>query len=122
MDDEDYIKCILPFWNSMLGDQIKSQRIADMIFDWVWGSGKHYPEIDIQDILVHTFGQHIAIDGNFGPATIQAINSVDQPGEYQAIIAKRFWYFDQIVLAHPSDKQWLQGWKNRVNQLIEFDK
>lgn len=122
MSDEDYRKCIAPYWNNVLGNDIKSQRIADMIFDWVWGSGKHYPEIDVQDILIHTFNQHISEDGNFGPATIASINSVDEQKEYDAIVAKRFWYFEQIVLKVPSQAKYLQGWKNRLNKLIAFDK
>src|ERR1035437_10952947 len=35
------------YWDKILGDQIKSQRIADMIVDWVWGAGIHYPEADV---------------------------------------------------------------------------
>jgi len=122
MSDEDYYKCIVPFWNSILGDQIKSQRIADIIFDWVWGSGKYYPEIYIQDILINSFNQHIKMDGDFGQETINSINTVNEQAEYEAIIVKRFWYFDHIVIAHPSQKKFLEGWKNRVKNLIAFSK
>ena len=109
------------FWDRILGDQIKSQRIADTIVDWVWGSGLHYPSADVQDILIHTFNQHIAEDGSFGPGTIASINAVDEQKEFDAIIAKRFWYLDQIVAAHPTNQKFLQGWKNRINHLIEFE-
>ena len=109
------------YWDQTLGDQITSQRIADIICDWVWGSGKHYPEVDVQDILIHTFGAHITADGNFGPHTIEAINSVDEQKLWDAIVEKRFWYLDQIVLAHPSQGIWLKGWKNRMNNLIAFE-
>src|ERR1017187_7977633 len=52
MSDEDWGAIFKKdYWDQMLGDQIQSQRIADIIVDWVWGSGKHYPEADIQDIL-----------------------------------------------------------------------
>lgn len=123
MSDEDWGAIFKPlFWDVMLGDGINSQRIADMIVDWVWGSGKHYPECDIQDILIHTFGQHITEDGNFGPATIAAINAVDEQKEYDAIVAKRFWYLDQIVKAHPTNQRFIKGWQNRMNNLIAFEK
>jgi len=109
------------YWDQILGDQINSQRIADLIVDWVWGSGKHYPEADIQDILIHTFGAHISEDGNFGNLTIAALNAAPEQGEWDAIVAKRFWYLDQIVLVNPKDQEFLQGWKNRMNNLIAFE-
>ena len=109
------------YWDQILGDLIISERIAAICVDWIWGSGKHYPEIDIQDILIHVFGQHITEDGNFGQHTIDAINGVDEQKLWDAIVAKRFWYLDQIVLAHPSQSIWLKGWQNRMNELIEFE-
>ena len=109
------------YWDLMLGDQIKSQRISDITVDWIWGSGKHYPEIDIQDIIVHTFNIHITEDGNFGPATIAAINATDEQKLWEAIVAKRFWYLDAIVAAHPTNGVFLKGWQNRMNHLITFE-
>jgi lysozyme family protein len=109
------------YWDAMLGDKIDSQRIADIIVDWVWGSGVHYPEIDIQDILIHAFADHIAEDGSFGPATVAAINDADEQKLWDAIVAKRFWYLDAITAAHPTNQRFLQGWKNRMNHLITFE-
>lgn len=109
------------YWDQMLGDQITSQRIADIIVDWVWGSGKHYPEADIQDILIHSFNQAIGEDGNFGPATIGALNSVDEQSLWDDIVAKRLWYLEQIVSVHPTNAKFLVGWKNRLNHLVEFE-
>ena len=110
------------FWDQILGDLIKSQRIADIIVDWVWGSGKHYPEADVQDILIHMFNEHISEDGNFGPATIAAINEVDEQKLWDAIVAKRFWFLDQCVVSHPTNAKFINGWKNRMNNLIVFEK
>src|ERR1017187_8999150 len=54
MSDDDWgIVFKSLYWDKMLGDQIDSQRIADVISDWCWGSGSHYPEIDLQAILIH---------------------------------------------------------------------
>lgn len=123
MNDEDWgVIFKKNYWNQMLGDQIHSQRIADIIVDWVWGSGKHYSEADVQDILIHAFDQHISEDGNFGPATINSINSVDEQKLWDEIIAKRLWFFNQCVISHPTNKKFLAGWKNRLNHLIEFEK
>jgi lysozyme family protein len=110
------------YWDMMLGDQIKSQRISDLLVDWIWGSGKHYPEADVQDILIHAFNQHLVEDGNFGAQTIASINSVDEQKLYDDIVAKRFWFFDQCVASHPTNERFLQGWRNRLNNLVAFDK
>jgi lysozyme family protein len=109
------------YWDKALGDQINSQRIANTIVDWVFNSGKYYPEADVQDILIHTFGAHIGEDGNFGPATIAAINQADEQKLYEDIIAKRLWFFDQCVLSHPTNAKFLTGWQNRIKHLQEFN-
>lgn len=33
--------CRLNFWNRWKADQIRSQSLANILVDWVWGSGKH---------------------------------------------------------------------------------
>ena len=122
MKDEDWETIFKTlYWDKILGDQINSQRIADAIVDWVWGSGQHYPECDVQDILIHAFEQHIGEDGVFGPATIKSMNSVDEEKLYQAIIVKRFWYLDQVVIAHPTNQRFINGWRNRMYNLIKFE-
>jgi lysozyme family protein len=123
MSDEDWGTIFKKeYWDKALADQIKSQRIANAIVDWVFNSGKYYPEADVQDILIHSFAQHIGEDGNFGPATIEAINNVDEETLYNDIISKRLWFFDQCVASHPTNAKFLQGWKNRITHLQEFNK
>lgn len=122
MSDEDWAVIFKKlYWDPIFGDQIHSQRIADVLVDWVWGSGKHYPELDVQDILIHAFNEHITEDGNFGPATIAAINEVDEQKLYDAIIAKRFDFFKGCVATHPTNARFLRGWNNRLNHLMVFE-
>lgn len=140
MSDQDWMVLFKqPFWDTILGDQIQSQRIADIIVDWVWGSGKHYPELDIQIILNNSFGQHLAEDGSFGNASVASINSANEQAEWDAIVAKRFSYLDDITnysvntykAANPNctqsdlilhtDLRFINGWKNRMNNLIAFE-
>ena len=128
------------FWDKILGDQINSQRIADVIADWVWGSGCYYPELDIQIILNHLFNQHLSEDGNFGQQSIASLNNADEETLYNDIIARRFQYLDDITTAnvnayeklHPNftpedlkkytDERFINGWKNRMNNLIAYEK
>jgi len=110
------------YWDVMFGDDIQSQRIANMIVDWVFNSGKFYPEAGVQDILIHSFGSHLVEDGNFGAQTVSAINTVNEETLYQDIIQKRLDFFDKCVASHPTNAKFLQGWKNRVANLVAFNK
>ena|ERR1035437_3466421 len=109
------------YWDKIYGDQLVSQNVANLLVDFVWASGTHFPVLNVQDILIHAFGEHIAEDGSFGPGTLKAINEVDQNVLYKDIIAKRFWYIDQIILAHPTQIKWKNGWTNRINSLVNFN-
>lgn len=122
MSDEDFGAILKKlYWDPILGDQINSQRTADMILDWNYNSGRFYSSADTQDILIHSFGQHIGEDGKFGPATIAAINAVDEPTLYQDLIDRRLQFFEQCVTAHPTNSVFLQGWKNRISALVAFE-
>ena len=127
------------YWDACLGDQIKSQRIANVISDWVWGSGKYYPEQHFQHVLNTHFGLHLTEDGNFGGGTIAAINAAPEEELYKALIADHLNYIDNIVAIsvnkykslHPNatekellastQKRFLAGWDNRVNNLTKFN-
>ncbi len=56
------------YWDRCRADEIESQSIANIVVDWVWGSGK--PGITrVQKIL------GVKQDGIVGPKTLAAINS-----------------------------------------------
>ncbi len=122
MSDQDWNKIFKPlYWDAVMGDKITSQKIADLIVDWVWGSGKHYPELDVQIILNHLFNEHLTEDGNFGPATIAAINREDETELFKDIVTKRYEFLQNIVTNNPKQEINLQGWKNRMAHLITFE-
>lgn len=109
------------YWNQIMGDQINSQKVADVIVDWAYNSGRHTASVDIQDILIHIFGEHLDEDGVFGAATIKAINEQDADKLFDDIIQKRLDFYNQICISHPTNQKFLQGWKNRITNLIKFE-
>jgi lysozyme family protein len=114
------------YWDKCLADSINSQRIANTIVDWAYSSGIHFPEKDTQEVINHIFQTHIAEDGCFGPATIQTLNSVDEPSLYDALIARRRLFYTNIVEeAHErndySQDKFLEGWMNRINNLVAYN-
>ena len=69
---EDLLKTL--YWDSILGDQIKSQGAAEMIFEAVWGGGATRFNSDLQTYLQRR-GYDIKADGAIGPKTVAALNA-----------------------------------------------
>ena len=85
------------YWDKCLGDEITDRRIANIIADWVWCSGQHFPELDVQKLINTIFNKHLTEDGVFGPATIDALNSAEQDTFYESLIERRKQYCHDIV-------------------------
>jgi len=128
MNDEDFFTIFKKlYWDKCLADLIRSQWVGNIIVDWVWGSGQHFPEKDTQEVINHIFSTHIAEDGAFGKETIEAINDHDEALLYQTLIERRKQFFQDIVKSAEakgdrSQDGNLTGWTNRINNLVEFNK
>ena len=121
MSDEDWNKVFHDlFWSKIQGDSINSQRIANIMADWVWTSGVKNPCKHLQAILFKN-GADIAVDGEVGPKTIAALNSMNEDRLWDAIVKDRFNYLDSICTARPTNKKFLRGWQNRISDLIKHE-
>jgi lysozyme family protein len=96
------------YWDRWRADNIKNQSIANILVDWVWASGT-WGIIKTQALL------GLSQDGVVGSMTLAAINSLDQETLFNRIVAARISFVENIVAAHPNQKQWLHGWENRIN-------
>lgn len=101
------------FWNKWKADEIKSQSIANMLVDWVWGSGK-WGIIIPQRIL------GVEPDGVVGNITLSALNAREPKELFAAIKAARVNYIDDIIRKRPSNLKFKRGWMNRLND-IKFE-
>ena len=108
------------FWDKIQGDKINSQRIANTLADWVWGSGLYYPKLNVQ-IILNFYGANIKADGIFGNGTLAALNAANEENVYKSLIKKRFDYIENIVSNYPAQIRFIQGWKNRLNALDKFN-
>ena len=108
------------FWNAIQGDKINSQRIANLLADWAWGSGDFWPKKRTQNVL-NTLGFKLKTDSIFGNGTLSAINKADEQKLYDAIIVERWAWLEQIYKAHPEQRRFEKGWANRLNNLIQFN-
>ena len=97
------------YWNKILGYKIKNQSIADFLVDWYWHSGSYAIKFT-QQIL------NVSSDGVVGPKTIAAINNYPNQKElFQKLWNRRKKQFDDIAKRNPSQKIFLKGWYNRIN-------
>ena len=98
------------YWDRWKADQIISQPIANILVDWVWGSGK-WGVIIPQRIL------GLQTDGVVGRLTIAAVNKQNPAELFARIKTARVEFLNNIVKNDPSQRVFLKGWINRLNDL-----
>lgn len=116
------------FWDKIKADQIKSQSIANLCVNCIWGSGAGYIKT-IQTVA------GVKGDGIVGPITLKAINENPHPADlFQRMWNRRKQFFLDIVARSVADyerklgrksthleqlkhtkKRFLAGWLNRLN-------
>lgn len=114
--NENDFKIVLKknFWDKWKADEIKNQSIANLVVDWLWGSGKWgiiYPQraLGVKD------------DGIVGKKTIDALNSADQEKIFKKIWNMKKDFYLNIVKKNPNQKRFINGWLNRLNS-FKFEK
>lgn len=120
MPDNVWLKIYkIGFWDSMNGDKISSQGIAELLADWAWGSGPGTAARFVQRYLVSK-GYKIAVDGAFGPASTAALNDLIKKQGAKKV-------FDEIFAARLAFLKSLggwaafgQGWLNRMNDFYKY--
>lgn len=100
------------YWDRWQADSIKHKEVAFMLVDWVWGSGSYGIKIP-QRVL------GVKADGIVGPKTLAAVNS--RPRSFARELAKeRLAYLHRIVKSDSTQKKYIKGWANRVNDLVRL--
>lgn len=106
--DEKVEKFFNDFWNTQRLSEIKSQEVANIIYDFYVNSEKS--AIKVVQRLVG-----VSQDGLIGPKTLQAINSFN-PAELNNLIKEeREKFYLRIVDRDPTQLKFITGWMNRIN-------
>lgn len=108
LDKNDFATVLIQYWNRWQANKIKNQSVANILVDWVWGSGKW-------GIVIPQRVLGLVADGVVGPKTLEKINSMDQKELFEMIFEERVKFLDNIVKNNPSQKRFIKGWKNRLN-------
>lgn len=98
------------YWNMWKADLIYNQSLADILVDWVWSSGGASIKAAQRVIGVNP-------DGIVGHDTVAAVNSQDYSILFSKLHDARVEYVQEIVRRNPSQKIWLKGWLNRINDI-----
>lgn len=100
----------LNYWNRWKADQIADQSVANILVDWVWGSGAKGITIP-QGLL------GVKQDGAVGPITLSALNSVDGRQMFDKLMQARKEYIDYICTVSPAKKKFKKGWLRRLGSI-----
>lgn len=117
------------YWDRWKADQIQSQKVANILVDWVWASGKH-------GIVIPQRLLSVKADGIVGNKTLSAVNFADPEQLFAAIFQARVDFLHEIVrtsivkyeskigrkatekeLMKHTKKRFLKGWLNRLNDI-----
>ena len=96
------------YWDRWQAAKIRNQSIANILVDWVWGSGAYGIKIP-QKIL------GVKVDGIVGPKTLAALNAQDEEVFFAKLKREREAYFRRICIANPSQSVFLKGWLKRLD-------
>ena len=96
------------YWDRWQADKIKNQSVANILVDWVWASGVHGIKIP-QRIL------GVTVDGKVGNQTIAAVNAAEPSELFKQLWLARKDFLNGIVQRNPSQKRFIKGWLNRLN-------
>lgn len=97
------------FWDKLKADDIKSQSVAEILFDFAVNSGVTLASKKIQYLV------KVSQDGIIGNKTIEAINKLDPKSLFNSIKEIRIKYYKDIILNNPKLKIFEKGWMNRIN-------
>ena len=96
------------FWDGIKGDQIKSQEVANTIFDFSVNAGQKVSSKLAQKVV------GVKPDGVIGPKSLAKINKAD-PDDFKLRFAMaKVERYAQIVNRDKSQKKFLLGWINRT--------
>lgn len=108
LDERDFACVLKVYWNRWSANRITNQSVANLLVDWVFTSGTWGIKIP-QRIL------KLEVDGIVGNQTLTAINLANQKLFFNAIFEARKKFFNDIVKNNPSQRKFLKGWLNRLN-------
>jgi lysozyme family protein len=96
----------IQFWDEIKGNDIRSQSVAEYLFDWTVTSG-NIAARQVQELL------GVDVDGRVGAQTLGAINGAKAQTLWSQMVAVRVQRAKDRAANMPSQRKFLKGWLNR---------
>jgi len=105
------------YWSVIRGYQITYQNVANKLFDLAVNTGIREATLIAQRAIniLHDVGKGVTIDGEFGPATLAALNDLEPDELVSAIKAKAREFYVELTQNKPELQPYLAGWLARVD-------
>jgi len=104
---DDFNLVLRKYWDRWNADKIENQSVANILVDWVWGSGKW-------GIVIPQRVLGVTQDGVVGDKTIDAVNAQNQKDFFDKIYAERVTFLNNIVKRNITQRRFIKGWLNRL--------
>ena len=101
------------YWDRWHADDILSQKVANILVDWVWASGIH--GIKKPQALLG-----VKVDGIVGDKTLSAVNCADPEELFAAIYHERVKFIKAIVARSVADYEKKIGRKATEKELLKY--
>jgi len=107
------------YWDRWRLDEVKSERIALVMFDQCvnWGPGKRTSK-RVQKSLNKMGIKKLVVDGDIGPKTLRALNSVNDKAFVLSYMFDAQDYYCDLVYRKRTQIVFLKGWINRTQIAI----
>lgn len=102
------------YWDRWKADQIKSQSLANLLVDWVWGSGAY-------GIKIPQYVLGVKVDGVVGAKTLAALNARNPKELFARLKAERKAFIERIVAKNKTQRRFYNGWMRRLDA-IQWEK
>lgn len=104
------------YWDKVAGDFIVNQSVAELMFQFVIGSGASQIS-DIKAIANKTHQVPVLVENDLPITKSDAnyINGLNQPVFHSNMWKWRMAFYDQVVSKNPAKAKFLKGWQNRLN-------
>ncbi|SFW28485.1 glycoside hydrolase family 108 protein [Luteibacter sp. UNCMF366Tsu5.1] len=108
------------YWDKIRGDQIASQPLANIVFDFQVNAGANASRL-LQRVL-NTLGAspQLAVDSAIGAGTLAALAKADAVAVYTAYKQGRKDYYTDLVKQRPPLAKFLKGWLARVDSFPDL--
>jgi lysozyme family protein len=112
LDERDFAVVVRKYyWDRWCADDIRDQKLAEMLVDWLWSSGRWGIVIPQRLLLVRD-------DGIVGPRTLSAVNHSNPNQLLMSIYNARLAFIRQLIRKDYSLVKFGRGWVNRLSAYV----